>query len=160
MSMPVPVQAFQKALTANYAGNYPSIVPTAIEPSGSGVLNLRDWALVYPYCVSGGGTEFSISVIGWKQASVHESLWIPLPLCQLTCSVGSVNGVAGKTVDETQTFAGQIASEWKPDTCVLLNPTLDPQVAGFYVELLGAQKIQIIFDKGDCTSVNALVAEA
>ena len=167
---------FTRALTTSYPTNgYPALIPTTTIPSGAGVFfpggqpastyvlgheNLPS-SLSTPYsiaaCFFGAGAEnatFSSRLIGWKQTRGIDalSLWIPVPLLQVQCTLGTTVGVASADADATDRFADTItlaaAYGVTDQNGVLVTSTTGDLVAHLVASIHGFGAFQWIFDTG------------
>lgn len=176
---------FQRALTTSYATNgYPTIIPTTTQPSGAGVFfpggtpsatyalgteNLPS-SLSTSYSVMavffGAGsdnTTFSSRLIGWKQTQGISalSLWVPVPLLQVQCTLGTSIGIASADVINTDRFADGISLTAGYGTTdmngVLVNTLSNDLVGHLIAGVRGFGCLQWIFDTGgSATNANAL----
>lgn len=141
--------------------SYPSRGPTATKPSGDGVLSTfpvpgvayKNLALV---AIGTGSDEntLKLRVLGWSKVG---TLWVPTILCELTCTLSTLTGVSGQTVDNLHRFADLL------DATGYSNVTIRAGVSDAYpaVALMtvdGYELIEVIFTRNSSsTACNALV---
>lgn len=152
-----------KALTANGTA-YPTIQPTATEPSGSGVLSpfistnktARRWLKLIPFGTDAADETFVLLVTGWEYTG---DLWVPVTLCEVTCTMGTKTGVASKTVVNTEYFADTLAivgtSGNSNVSFEMLSPA-DNTIASILVDTKGCHKVQVSAKAGTGVNGNAL----
>lgn len=179
--------AFRRALVTNAADtDFPAKIPTITEPSGDGVHTLaKRLGLPVPYELQiipfGTGTDgatFDLKVIGWRRTlGLTKTLWIPVPLLKLACTLSTAVGVAGSDVVATERFVDTISvtlegmtrdGELVPSTdavsftssgTVVVTSPADNTLAMAEYCVKGFEKIEFIFDLGaSATGANALVA--
>jgi hypothetical protein len=159
------VEKYQKARAAlSTDANFPSIVPTATAPSGTGVVSnpkvgneAPNWVQIIPFGEGADNSTFDLRVIGWKPSSL--GLWVPTILAQAACTLSAAVGVAGYEVIDTQRFADTIAlTQVLTSVDSKLSSVGSDLVASFQVETRGCAFIQVTFDLGTATGANALVS--
>lgn len=160
---------FAKARTANATDtSFPSKIPTATEPSGTGVVELiqnklggpiQNSVLVVAFGAGSDDTTFSVRVIGWRLFGddPQTQLWIPAVLAELACTLSSAVGVAGKVVVNTERFADTITLVTGNDdiSIDIVSPTGNV-VAHAAVDIKGFQKLEFTFDLTGATDANVL----
>lgn len=113
------------AVDALDVGAMVSKTPTTTEPVNDGVVNLaKDGILVprqvllIPYATSGDNDTMIVRLIGWRQlghgTTVAKNLWIPVPLLDLTCEMGTSVGIAAAPIINTQRFTDLITANISP----------------------------------------------
>lgn len=166
MSQPIIVNCLAEPYTPIFGTNstsssFASIVPRVTPPTGAGIRELetngtaRRWANIIFYG-AGSGT-FAAKVIGWQktEASNSTGLWIPTVLLpSTTFTLGSVTGVAGYDVADTDKFATASITE----TTLIVPSDATDGIQTVRVGLFGFSKLQIAFDMTGATSANALVS--
>jgi hypothetical protein len=166
---------FQKAHSTNPTDtSFPSKIPTGTEPSGTGVINLgnagavaQNGLLVVPYGVGDDNDVFAMRVIGWRSIGKDPNtrLWIPVLLAELTCTLCTAVGVAGKEVVDTERFCDTLALVTGNDdiSIDIVSPstTSAQLIAHAVIDVKGFQKVEFTFDMttGDPTNANCLVAQ-
>ncbi len=129
--------SFRKVRTTNTTdSSYPSRVPTATRPSGTGnaaaqttsaVFDLgldkqkngikqQNAVIIVPFGVGSDTNTFSTRVIGWRMVPGNPQsttptvdLWIPVPLVDLTCTLSTPAGVAGTEIGSSNLFCDTLA---------------------------------------------------
>lgn len=166
-----PSEQFSKALSQDAAdSSFPAKVPTATEPSGDGVINLSNGSgnvpnalVVAPFGVGGDNDTFSVRVIGWRKVGYapSESIWVPVVLVELACTMSTVTGVSGRLVTDSHRFVDTITLvSGNDDISVdIVSPTGNV-LAHAVVDLKGFQKVEFTFDStaAGTTGMNCLVA--
>lgn len=164
--------------------SFPSKIPTGTEPSGdagtatgASVIQLvHGRGGIVPckakfifYGTGDANDVFEAKVIGWERCGSDTStLWNPLILAHLVCTLGAMTGVAGKYLVATDLLVDTITVNSEPTitadttrqgTLEISSPAAD-LIAFATVPLHGVEKIELIFDTttGDPTGANALVS--
>ena len=153
---------------------FPSKIPTATEPTGTGVIEMAtpnsiitsNGIRVMPYGTGAENTTFSLRVIGWSKIDanpfdINKTLWIPVVLCELLCTLSTVVGVATKCIVATERFADTLAVTTGSTGVTLdaVSPTGNV-AAHALVDTKGHRKIEITFTTGgSATDMNCLVAK-
>ena len=157
------VSTYAKVLGTNSTStNYPSRVATATEPTGAGVLDMsvgnglsREKLVLIPYGQDEADKTLKMMVLGWQIVS---DLWVPVSLCELTCTLCNKTGVAAKSVLNTEFFCDTLAltAGYSTTACEVNTPTGDV-IAHAVVNVKGYAKVEVIFDRNSsATSANAL----
>lgn len=175
----------RKARSVNQTSNgYVAKIPTIAEPvgdantaTGASVIDLsatpkgdrsQNFLLIIPYGTGSSNGTFSLRVVGWSRIpgiqTTQPSLWIPINLLELACTLGTPTGVNGSpivaaelfvdtiTVTKGSTLSGEAPSE------NILSPANDT-IGCALVDLKGFQKVELSFTTGgSATDCNALVA--
>lgn len=160
----ITVTQYAKLLTTNStAASFASKVPTTTAPSGAGVLSLpvtqivpMRMALIF-YGTDAGNETFKSRVIGWKLVS---TLYIPVVLAEVTCTLSDAVGVADAVVINTERFVDTIAltSGYPAGSSVVFSPTGE-LIGHLLVDLEGFSIIEVTFDmNSSAASANALYA--
>lgn len=162
-----PIYDFAKVRATNstQSGGFASKVATATEPSGAGVLDMRQGGasrsynslLLVPYALADNNGTFSVRVWGWRLAS---DLWVPVLLCEVACTACAAVGVADKTVLNTERFADTLTLTYgNANVSVeLLSPAND-LTGHVLLDAKGFQYVEVIFNlTANVTSMNALYA--
>lgn len=158
-------QSLAKVRTTNATDtSFASKVPTTTEPTGEGVVSVRakgvvpEAVVVYPYGTGDADDVFDMKVLGWRKVG---TLWIPVPLVTLTCTLGAGVGVSGAAVTDSEKFCDTVtaAGGISNVSYQLFSPTGD-LVAHALVWTNGCDKLEFIFDAttGSPTGMNALWA--
>lgn len=143
---------------------FPSRVATTTQPADAGVVDLRrvggsvydNVALVF-YGTGNDNDTFDARVIGWRKVS---TLWVPVPLCQLTATLSAAVGVASAAVLDTERFADTVALAAGYNANVsaeVVTPTGDV-VAHVCLDTKGFTLLEVTFDLTGATDANALWA--
>lgn len=149
--------------------SFPSKVPTATEPSGDGVHDLgtdglvQNAVLLVPYGTGDDTDVFEVRVIGWRRlpkGSSASDLWVPVPLCELACTLSTPTGAANTPVGTTGKFCDTVTMNWGSTAGVTIVSPAENVIAHAVVDLRGFQKLEVIFDTttGDPTGANLLIA--
>lgn len=181
------IRALARVASANIStSSFPTIAPTIIDPlavTTKAVIDLTRMganagaggtAPMSLYCVpiatASADDAFDMKVYGWRQMGAGADLntiWIPQLILSLTCTVGSMTGVASSPVVATELFIDTIvlkapttpqitgwarpsanatpAAEYQ-SLCSLHSPA-DNTVAAFIVPTFGFQRIEFAFDQ-------------
>jgi hypothetical protein len=170
---------------------FPARTPTATEPSGVGdnaaqatasaVFDLvgdaprhdgrseKNRMMIVPFGAGADTNTLSLRVIGWRIAydrnkaqQDHKGIWIPVPLCELLCTLSTPTGVANRDVVATDLFADTIAltgTTANDDVDISITSPANNTIAHAVVDMKGFQKVEIIFQTGSsATDCNALGA--
>lgn len=162
--MSLYVTNYAKVLTTNStAASFASKVPTTTAPSGAGVLTLpvtqimpAQLSLIF-YGTDADNETFKSRVIGWKLVG---TLYIPILLAEVTCTLSATTGVAAATILNTEFFADTIVltAGTPAGSSVVFSPTGE-LVAHLLVDLEGFSIVEITFDmNSSAASANALYA--
>ena len=177
-------QNLRKARITNATDNgFPSRVPTATEPTGTGnnaaqatasaVFNLgigglssQNAVFIKPFGVGSNTNTFSLRLIGWNYVldpSTPEdrtlAFWDPTVLVEYACTLtSSVTGVSGSTVSTSNLFPGTMTLT--VGNANVSNDLVNPAgtiAAHAEVDLKGFQKLEFTFTTGgSATSCNCL----
>lgn len=165
--MSSPCMAFAKIQSANSDDNsWDSIVPTATEPSGDGVKTLSsavtgnvmdiDTLILVPFGTNAANEVFDMRVWGWRPIG---SLWIPVLLCELNCTLSATTGVSGYDVADTDYLCDTLTITYGNDgTDVAVVSPANDLVAHAIVDVKGFAKVQIIFNIDTSATANCLIA--
>lgn len=108
---------YAKVFSANLnASSFASKPPTTTEPTNDGVIDVAkgagvipQWLLFLPYGLGSDNDTFSFRVLGWRKIKGSlVSLWVPVTLGEFACTLGSLSGVAGAPVINTELFVDTI----------------------------------------------------
>ncbi len=163
--------AFKKALATNSTQtSFASKIPTITEPTNDGVHDLAknggvapNGIVIVPYGLGADDNAFAMRIIGWRKIGNDPLtwLWIPVVIAELTCTMSSVTGIAGRQVLNTEFFCDTLALVTGNDdvSIDIVSPTGNV-VAHAVVDAKGFQKIEFSFDMttGNPTSANCLFA--
>lgn len=168
-------EKFKKVRTVNATDtSFPSKVPTGTEPTGSGssasaasVINLegdgqcQNGLIVLPYAIGDDDDVFDMRVIGWRCVGNDPlyAIWIPVVLAQVTCTISTCVGVAGKEVLNTERFADTITLvTGNANVSIDITSPTGNVAAHFVMDVKGFQKVEFTFDMttGNPDSANAL----
>jgi hypothetical protein len=141
---------WRRALTTSSAAtSFASKIPTATEPTGDGVHDLRGLAerlvLLQPFGTDGDNDTFEMRMYGWAQDSTG-ALWFPYIIADVAVVLGNISGAAIATntfIADTITLNEGIAAG--PFHGLLSTAEDTPSSAIFHT--LGAQKIEFDFDR-------------
>lgn len=135
-----------------------------LEPGlGTGSIVAQNNLLLVPYGAGSDDTTFSLRVIGWRAIGPVSgvTLWVPVNLVELACTLGAAVGIAGAPLTTTDRFAdiitlttgstaGSVSSE------NIVSPANDT-IAHAMIDLKGFRKFEITFSTGSsATNCNAL----
>lgn len=181
--------AFIRARQTNSTdASYPTRIPRADAPSGKGdaaaqttsaVFDLAPTKMDYPsdrnriiLVPFGSGSDtntFLMRVLGWRQVFERDTarredntLWVPVPLLDLTCTLSLQVGIVNKVVTATDRFCDTLAlvgSTANDDVDVSITSPANDLIAHVALDLKGFQKVELIFDRNSsATSCNSLIA--
>lgn len=172
-----PVYDLARLAATNLAtDDFAALVPTATAPSGDGMIEWaggmsiptggRDWVIgptnhapnwlqVIPFGAGDEDSTFDLRVTGWSRTE-DSSLWVPVTLAQVTCTLSAAVGVAGKLVINTERFADTIVQVLGSDSMQILSPA-DDTIASVLIDGMGFRYLQITADLGTATGANALI---
>jgi hypothetical protein len=159
MQLRTPIRDFIKGLTtSSTASSFTSLVPTTTEPTGDGVRAYgsegMNTLLVVPYGAGTEDTTFSLRVTGWRRIA---TLWVPILMGEVACTLSATVGIASATVTNTDRFCDTITSVSGPSGTVIYSPTAD-EIGYVMLDAAGFQKIQFTFDMTGATNGNVLYA--
>lgn len=143
-----------------------ALTPTATEPTGDGVIDLSpdgtQWnnVLLAFFGVGVADQVGKARVTAWRRVtSGGTTLWVPETLTLLTFTLGTQTGVAATPIVAANLFADTIAETTAFTTAeeIRQGATPDQSLATIAIDIKGAEKIQVTFDKNTVgTSVNGL----
>ena len=152
---------------------------TITEPTGAGVVMLRrpkdsvtnNGVMLVFFAVGDNNDVFDVRVYGMKRVdkairpaatAATYNLWVPILLCDLTCTVGARTGVAGSPVVATELFVDTITVNDGNDgvSIEVVSPAED-MIAHVIVDTKGCEFLKFDWDQttGSPTSFNGLVCE-
>lgn len=162
------VTEFVRALsTSSTDSSFPSKIPTTTEPVNDGVIDLLDGAtvcnhlLLLPIGTDTNNQTFDLRLIGWRKIS---TLWIPVPLIQVACTLGNITGVNASAVENEEFFCDTLTLTLGNDdvTVELISPagaSLADIIGHALVDVKGFRKVEPIFDRGTAVTCNCLYAK-
>lgn len=145
--------------TANFSSKIPTTTkPTLDLTSPSGVIGCKGFAdlTIIPIGTDTAAQTFKIRVIGWKSITAPDKtlLWVPTLIAEMTCTLGSITGVAGTAVPAANLFANAITLTYGKG--VLHQGSLIAQIR---VPVEGYEMVELDFDRNaSAASANALVS--
>lgn len=161
----------RKALAVNSTDNaWASLVPTATEPVGSATRAVFDttmgnyaavqdnYLLFAPFGAGTANQTMGVRVTGWLRAS--ETLWTPFAFGTFTCTLGTMTGVEGQVITNTDLLADAIVQDDGNEEALNSDP---PENTWAYAKLdiFGFSKIEFTFNRGSsATNGNVLFAFA
>ena len=159
------ITPLSKAAATNATdSSFPSRVATLTQPSGGGVFNLscqgnktRSNVLIIPFGAGADNATMSVRVIAWRFVT---TLWIPLIVCEVSCTLSTSVGVAATEVLNTDRFADTLSLTFGNAgvDCQIFSPANNTP-AHVMLDAKGASLIELVFTTGgSATSCNALVA--
>jgi hypothetical protein len=151
----------------------PSKAATTTKPVNDGVYNLVSDSSTYldnPASGSSGDNNirliffgtgadnatFSVRVLLWSKVG---TLWIPELILNLDGTLSAAVGVSGQVPADTHRFADTLAftaSTSNPSSASIISPTSD-SLASITFDSSGAMKVEVLFNKGTATDMNALI---
>lgn len=162
--------------------SFPSKVPTATEPSGSGVIDLvqtadlgaqagcrliASGAMIVPLLTNSDGDAAEMRIIAWTpyfdgKATTNKKVeWVPIPLAELALTAGNIAaGTLGPLAGYFYCDTITLATNWgNDDVSIDVNGVNTEDVVNHVVvDLKGAWKLEITFDLGvGAAGGNALV---
>lgn len=166
---------FKSHVTNSTASSFASKIPTITEPTGDGVIKLTDVEnavennlLIVPYGTASDNHTFNMRIIGWREVLSNvagKSLWVPVILAELACTHCAAVGVAGSPVVAAERFVDTITlttgnsgisiEVFSPGSVAATADLIGHVV----VDAKGFKKIEITFDLGSGTDLNALCAK-
>ncbi len=165
---------WKKALTTSATDtSFPSRIPRATEPTHDGVHALsaspyngglaQNGLVLVPYGLGDDDDVFAMRVIGWRRLGddIATLIWVPVILAELTCTMSTAVGLAGRLILNTERFCDTIALVTGNDdvSVDIVSPTGNV-IAHAILDLKGFQKVEFTFDTttGDPTNCNCLFA--
>src|SRR5580692_10209801 len=166
-------EAYYSVGTDVTSASFPTIAPTTVKPTGSGVISFGNsgsicpkWLELIPYGTGVATNTFTMQVIGWtsarSQGSILADLWVPVPLATYAVTLGTGAGVAGSALGSTYLFATTITSTGGP---TFITSGAAPIVEGWFQispgsngiafisqASLGHRFLQVIFETGSSTT--------
>lgn len=174
---------FQKVRVTNATDNgFPSRVPTATEPTGTGnsaaqatassvftIANSNgilapNIAIIVPFGAGSDTNTMSMRVIGWRTCGSNNPttmLWVPVMLIEAACTLSTPTGVGSRILASTDRIADTIAQTYPsaPVAGVEIGSNGANVGAYFKVDLSGFRKVEFTFTTGgSATNCNALAA--
>lgn len=151
-----------KALAANSTDtSFAALAPTTTMPS-TGVVNMLSAGAQYSgvpnnlllafYGTGAENTTYSARVTGWSKI---DTLWVPAPLAELACTLGTAVGVAGASVVATERFADTI-TQASGAASIVISSLADNRVGWVLIDPLGHELVQVSFDMTGATNGNAI----
>jgi hypothetical protein len=64
-----------------------------------------------PYCEDSSGAQFSIRLYSWQKIAVPDAtnvIWFPTLIVELLCTAGTIPGIKGRWIKDTENFCEQI----------------------------------------------------
>lgn len=152
-------------LTSNStAASFTALAATATEPTGAGVIDLpltgdavNSFLQLIFFGAGADNSTFDARVSGWSKV---DTLWVPTPLVEVSCTLGAAVGVASQAVLDTERFADTLSlaaaySGLAGSLATVVSPAGD-LVARLLLDLQGFRKFQVQFDMTGATSGNAI----
>lgn len=146
--------------TNSTATSFASKLATGTAPSGDGVISrsTRQAAIVADnmrlifWGAGSADQTFDIKAIGWN---LQTDIWIPSKLFTAVCTLGTMPGIAGTSIDENQLFVDKIVVTGGDDNVnVRVESPEDNVSARIVFDSEGFQKLEVIFDMTGATSGN------
>lgn len=173
----------QKARSVNATDtSFPAKIPTNTEPTldagtatGQATIDLlqrgqlgaavRNAAFLMPFGTGDDDDVFAMRLYGWRRipgnGTTTRDLWVPVLLCELTCTMSTQVGVAGTPVVATERFCDTLALVTGNDdvSIDIVSPTGNVP-AHAVVDVKGSAKLEFTFDMttGSPTDANCLYA--
>ena len=166
------VDQLHKLHTANQTDtSFPSRIITATEPvTGTGIVDVllqgtneaNANVLLVPFGTDAADETFNMRVIGWKLADFGSGstndLWVPLPLVTCAVTLGAGTGVGSNaSLPSTEFIADTITITTGLGARDLYSPA-DDTLAWISVDMMGARKLEVTFDRVAAASCNVLWA--
>lgn len=170
------VYPFRKAVATNAtSSSFTAKIPTATEPTGTGVFNLfdRDMGLaintrtpdsiqIVPFGANDDNDVFNLRLWGWNKiyspttGLTSATVWVPQLILDLACTLGNISAAAitasNFLCDTIAVTKGPAAGPWRD----LITTTTDT-AASIITHTRGSEKIEFDFDLDtNCDSMNAL----
>jgi len=161
-----PIYDFAKTRATNSTdSSFPSVAATATEPTGAGVIDMRQGGasrsynnlLLVPYAVASDDGTFNLRVWGYRFST---DLWVPVLLCEVACTCCTMVGVAGKSVLNTERFVDTMTLTYgSANVSVEVLSPANNLTGHLLLDTKGMQYVQVVFDiNANVTSMNALYA--
>lgn len=99
---------------------------------------------------------FTARVEGWRR--LGDGLWVPVPLLNLTLTMGTAVGVAGQGIINTEYLADTVVASAAFTSAYELISPADNSVALVKVDLFGCDLVCVRLAKGTCAKCNAVWA--
>ena len=146
---------YKKLFSSNQSdSSFDSKTPTTTKPSGGGIVTgLGSKAGLIFFGTDAANETFDVRVWGWS--SVEDSLWVPFLLADVTCTLGSTQGVAGEAITDSDFIVDTITGNSGDAGREIISPTGD-LVASLHVENRGANRLEVEFDMTGAADANAL----
>ncbi len=115
-----------------------------------------------PYALASDTNTFNVRVIAWFSVSPpdndpNKNLYIPVPICELACTVSTPTGLAGTQVLNTELFCDTITITSGDTSLVKVFSAANDTIAWAVIDFLGAPWVEVTFDvNSGPTSMNAL----
>ena len=149
MILETPSRTWSKMRPANSTdASYPARIPTVTQPTGTGVISPSTNSIIRMLFFGAGsdGQLFDAQVIGWNKVA---DVWVPTTLATIRCTLGTLTGVTGQLLSNTDRLC---------KTTSLVSGDATSQVGNGQasVDLRGSQLVEVIFNRDNATSSNAL----
>jgi hypothetical protein len=157
--------------------SFPARAPQAAKPTGNGVIDWQAFLALkgnggvptnlklLPFGTGADDSLFDMLVIGWKHTDSEEkglngtapSLWVPMPIVQVTCQLSTCIGVANRDVIATERFADKITgAAWNSTAGLEIRSPETNLPAWLMFDALGCSVFEVLFDLNTAASANAL----
>ena len=152
------------------SGSFPARVPIVGPPPGGITLStgsiVKSLLKLVPYAVGSAGNTFSMRLLGWQPVGPWNGQgtdgrqWIPLPLLEVACTLGTTPGIVGLIPDNTHLYASTLTlAAWVNAnfSAEVINP--GNNYAGYLnLDVKGCPVIEPIFQiTASVTAMNVLV---
>jgi hypothetical protein len=154
-----------RALATNATDtSFAAIIPTITEPSGDGVFSVPGSSTapgtlyIYPFGAGSDNQTFDLRVSGWRYAvsSGGGKLWLPVTLCEMSCTLSTLVGIADAAAVATDRFADTITVN--KGIGAVWTATANATPAMVAVPLCGCSKFKFSVDMTGATNGNAFFA--
>lgn len=159
--------------------SFPTLSPTTGSPAGDGVVQLApntqlangqtaDNNIKFLFYGTGGdNSTFSAQIVYWSSvpflkknnvASSTVDLWVPEIVCNIDGVLCATVGSSGTYIDASHRFADTL-SLTSSTANITANAIISPannSIASITMDLSGTQMVEVIFDLGSATAMNAI----
>jgi hypothetical protein len=155
--------------------DFPTLAPTAMKPDGNGVIELIGPAtttatkglvkdapgdteapntmMLMAFGAGADNSTFDLRVTGWSKCA---ELWLPTLILQVTATLSTVVGVAGKAILATERVADALVAVKAASGTEVFPPTAEIP-AWVLFDVMGFELLQVTANLDTATGANAIV---
>lgn len=133
--------------------------PTTSDSTGTFIFSPRGAVSRFVFFGTDAANEtFDVKLVAWSQVIVSggDALWVPTPMGIASVTLGSLTGVSGGTISDSQLFADTITvSSYMIAGNSIISPA-DDSVASIEINNVGQQMTGVYFDMTGAASGNGI----